>query len=257
MNKKYENEINLERTHKEKMERVCNYWTKRAHDFNIVRKNELAEDFARPWMEVFEKYIPEGQSMKILDVGTGSGYFAVILSKLGHQVIGIDLTEAMLEEARKNCIELDIDAVFLQMDAQNLSFEDETFDLVVSRNLTWTLPDPKKAYTEWFRVLKTGGMLLNFDANYGINVRNQNQKASYIKETEAYGHIGVTPILEKENAEITLSMPISREKRPEWDISVLKQIGFSHTETDCYIGKKVLSGHDLEDAPMFMIVGIK
>lgn len=250
---KKEYEINLEKAHIEQMDRVRNYWTKRAHDFNIVRKNELAESFSRPWIEVLERYIPKGQTLKILDVGTGSGYFAVILSRLGHQVIGIDLTEAMLEEARNNCMELDIDAEFLQMDAQKLSFEDETFDFVVSRNLTWTLPDPEKAYREWFRVLKTGGILLNFDANYAVNVRNQNQKDSYIKEDEAYGHIGVTKELEKENAEITLQMNISNENRPNWDIMTLKEIGFIKVDTDIEIGKKVLSGHDLADAPMFLV----
>ena len=53
------------------------------------------------------------------------------------------------------------------MDAENLYFADNTFDVVISRNLTWTLPNPQKAYSEWYRVLKPQGILLNFDADYG------------------------------------------------------------------------------------------
>ena len=39
--------------------------------------------------------------------------------------------------------------------------------MIVSRNLTWTLPDAEHAYQEWFRVLKPGGVMINLDANYG------------------------------------------------------------------------------------------
>ena len=40
------------------------------------------------------------------------------------------------------------------MDAQALEFEDESFDVIISRNLTWNLPHPEMAYKEWLRVLK-------------------------------------------------------------------------------------------------------
>ena len=40
------------------------------------------------------------------------------------------------------------------MDAQNLEFKDASFDIVIARNVTWTLPDVPKAYDEWLRVFK-------------------------------------------------------------------------------------------------------
>ena len=40
------------------------------------------------------------------------------------------------------------------------------FDVIVTRNLTWDLPHPESAYREWHRVLRSGGILLNFDANW-------------------------------------------------------------------------------------------
>ena len=48
------------------------------------------------------------------------------------------------------------------MNAEELTFAPESFDVIVSRNLTWNLHDPKKAYQSWERVLKSGGLLLNF-----------------------------------------------------------------------------------------------
>ena len=141
-------------------------------------------------MRQLKKYVKDG--MEILDVGTGTGYFAILLSQSGHQVTGIDLTDAMLKEARDNAALYQVHPTFQQMDAQKLAFLDQSFDVVISRNLTWTLPDPESAYREWMRVLKKGGILLNFDADYASNVRNQNTSASHISDTEVYGHCGVT-----------------------------------------------------------------
>jgi ubiquinone/menaquinone biosynthesis C-methylase UbiE len=55
---------------------------------------------------------------------------------------------------------------FKIMDAEELDFASESFDALVTRNLTWTLPHIEKAYHEWFRILKPGGVLINFDADY-------------------------------------------------------------------------------------------
>ena len=233
--------------------RVENYWTKRAHDFNTVRRNELENTISDRWLQEFHKYLPQNKNLTILDVGTGTGYFAILLSKEGHQVTGIDLTEAMLEEAQNTAADFHVEPLFLQMDAQNTTFSDHTFDVIVTRNLTWTLPDPAAAYKEWFRILKKDGILLNFDANYADNVRHHKQKDSYISPSDVYGHCGITTELQKESDDITLSMPCSVHHRPDWDLKVLKQIGFSDSGSDETLGKRVLLEHDLSDAPLFIV----
>ena len=58
--------------------------------------------------------------------------------------------------ARELAKEEQADCEFQVMDAENPEYDDDTFDFVISRNLTWTLPDAQKAYKEWMRVLKPG-----------------------------------------------------------------------------------------------------
>ena len=72
----------------------------------------------------------------------------------------------MITRAKELADKYGADVTYEVMDAMELSYADETFDVVITRNLTWTLPDIQKAYKEWHRVLKKGGLLLNYDANY-------------------------------------------------------------------------------------------
>lgn len=233
-------------------QRVRHYWTLRSHDFGTVRKNELDNDMGQRWLCELEKLLPDGKNLRILDVGTGTGFFAILLSQAGQRVEGIDLTPAMLSEAQEVAAQRGLSIVFREMDAQALDYPDESFDVVLSRNLTWTLPEPEKAYREWFRVLKPGGMLLNFDADYAANVRSHSTQNRQVAPDSPYGHIGMTDALQQENDEITLSMDIG-QLRPAWDMRVLRRIGFSDCRSDATVGQRILGALDLTHAPMFGI----
>ena len=237
-------------------QRVKDYWTQRSHDFGTVRKNELENEMGQRWLHEIERFLPEGRSLDILDVGTGTGFFAVLLAQQGHRVEGIDLTPAMLEEARTLAKQRNLDITFREMDAQNLAYPDDTFDVVISRNLTWTLPDPERAYASWFRVLKPGGVLLNFDADYAAHVRSHSVQNRKVAPDSPYGHVGMTDALQQENDAITLSMDIG-QARPEWDEEVLTRVGFQSCQTDTQVGKRLLGELDLTTAPMFGIFASK
>ena len=237
-------------------QRVKDYWTQRSHDFGTVRKNELENEMGQRWLYEIERFLPEGGSLDILDVGTGTGFFAVLLAQQGHRVEGIDLTPAMLEEAQTLAKQRNLDITFREMDAQNLAYPDDTFDVVISRNLTWTLPDPERAYASWFRVLKPGGVLLNFDAAYAAHVRSHSVQNRKVAPDSPYGHVGMTDALQQENDAITLSMDIGKA-RPEWDGEVLTRIGFQSCQTDTQVGKRLLGELDLTTAPMFGIFARK
>lgn len=240
----------------EMKQRVRDYWTQRSHDFGTVRKNELENEMGQRWLREIEKYLPKGRSLNILDAGTGTGFFAVLLAQQGHRVEGIDLTPAMLEEARILAKQRNLDITFREMDAQNLDYPDDAFDVVISRNLTWTLPDPERAYSEWFRVLKPGGVLLNFDAEYGSHVRSHSVQNRTVAPDSPYGHVGMTDALQQENDDITLSMDIG-QARPEWDGKVLTRVGFQSCQTDTQVGQRLLGELDLTTAPMFGIFAKK
>ena len=237
-------------------QRVKDYWTQRSHDFGTVRKNELENEMGQRWLREIQRFLPEGRSLDILDVGTGTGFFAILLAEKGHRVEGIDLTPAMLEEARRLAKQRNLDITFREMDAQNLAYPDGTFDVVISRNLTWTLPDPERAYASWFRVLKPGGVLLNFDAAYAAHVRSHSVQNRKVAPDSPYGHVGMTDALQQENDAITLSMDIG-QARPEWDGEVLTRVGFQSCQTDTQVGKRLLGELDLTTAPMFGIFARK
>lgn len=97
---------------------------------------------------------------------------------------GIDITENMIARARENVAAENANAELMVMDCQELSFPDNTFDLVICRNITWTLADPKKAYHEWKRVLKPGGRIMVFDACWYLQLFDEELKAKYIANEE-------------------------------------------------------------------------
>ena len=196
--------------------RIENYWDARSEDFSRTRRLELDGVDGSAWRNLFKKNLPEGK-LKILDVGTGAGFFAAILSSLGHAVTGIDMSTKMLCEADKNLRELNLQAEFVKMNAQVLDFADETFDAVVTRNLTWTLPDVKAAYREWWRVLKIGGVLMNFDSDYGDKIFSD----------DVCNEIEVTDAMLIECDAIKNSLTISTRRRPMWDAGFLEGINFS------------------------------
>ena len=60
----------------------------------------------------------ETEETKVLDIGTGPGFFAIILAEAGYQVTAVDYTEEMLKEAKKNAGNLAGKICWKQMNAQ-------------------------------------------------------------------------------------------------------------------------------------------
>ncbi|AEH24555.1 ubiquinone/menaquinone biosynthesis methyltransferase; (ubiE) [Pyrococcus yayanosii CH1] len=108
----------------------------------------------------FSKYRQKALSLvkgKVLEIGVGTGknlpYYPA-----GVEVIGIDISKGMLERAERRRRKLGLDNVkLLLMDVQNLEFEDNTFDTILSTFVFCTVPDPLKGLREAYRVLKPGG----------------------------------------------------------------------------------------------------
>ena len=97
----------------------------------------------------------------ILDVGCGTGGNSVYLAKkYGCRVTGVDISELMVEQAKKRAAEEGLETLlsFSVGDAYSLDFPDETFDLVITLFVSQFL-EPARAFPEFKRVLRRGGHL--------------------------------------------------------------------------------------------------
>lgn len=97
----------------------------------------------------------------VLDIATGPGYIAEAFAGAAREVVGVDLTDAMLAIARERTRERGVSNVsFRAADAQNLPFENEAFDVVVCRLALHHLQKPLEVLREMARVCRPGGTVL-------------------------------------------------------------------------------------------------
>jgi SAM-dependent methyltransferase len=94
-----------------------------------------------------------GPGTRFLDVATGPGYVAAEAARRGATVVGLDLSEAMLEHARAHVPDVE----FVRGDATALPFEDASFDAVGGAFLLLHLGTPERGVSEAARVLEAGG----------------------------------------------------------------------------------------------------
>lgn len=98
-------------------------------------------------------------SGRVLDVACGTGVNFPYLPE-SVELVGIDLSPEMLAGARQQLDGLELDGELHEMDAQDLAFEDDSFDTVISSLSTCTFPDPVVALREMDRVCKPDGQIL-------------------------------------------------------------------------------------------------
>lgn len=244
------------------------YWTNRASGYSEVNKDELRTQQKAVWTRELTEQIEAAfpgvapENLRVLDMGCGPGFFSIILARAGYRVTAADYTPAMLDEARTNArnesVEQAID--FCRMDAENLEVASDAFDVVVSRNLTWNLPHPGRAYAEWLRVLKPGGLLLNYDANWYAHLYDAELRRAYEADRQATQDAGIkdeyvgTDIDAMED--IARQMPLSPVERPAWDEGVLRELGAAQVEVDPQVWERVFSPEErvnYASTPMFRV----
>ncbi|MCL6477344.1 MAG: class I SAM-dependent methyltransferase [Peptococcaceae bacterium] len=192
-------------------------------------------------------------------MGTGPGFFAIILAAMGHQVTAIDCSDQMLAEAGKSLRAAGFTAELLKMDSHALSFADHTFDLLLCRNHTWILQDPRTAYKEWHRVLKPGGRLLIFDANWNLRMHDPEMQKKYEEDQERARVLGISRqghVNNEEGERIAREPCFSKRLRPQWDAVALLDCGFSKLFIDRDITAGVWDEEEkilYRSTPMFLI----
>src|SRR4051812_12293760 len=96
---------------------------------------------------------------RVLDVACGTGVVSVTAARKGAKVTGLDLTPELLAVARENSRSAGVEIDWHEGDVENLPFDANTFDVVVSQFGHMFAPRPDVAVREMLRVLKPGGTI--------------------------------------------------------------------------------------------------
>jgi SAM-dependent methyltransferase len=96
----------------------------------------------------------------VVELGCGTAYFAAWLAKLGARPVGLDITPAQLETARRMIAETGIEFPLIEASAESVPLPDESFDLALSEYGASIWCDPRRWIPEAHRLLRPGGELV-------------------------------------------------------------------------------------------------
>lgn len=118
----------------------------------------IAELIADAGLKAVESAAVSGDD-KVLDVGCGAGNATIPAAKTGAEVTGLDLTPRLLEVGKAAAADAGVEIEWIEGDAEQLPFEDESFDAVMSVFGCMFAPDHRAAAGEIARVMKPGGRM--------------------------------------------------------------------------------------------------
>jgi len=238
--------------------------SKVSDNYNQIIHDELNSFKAKAWMKKIGENLPDKEILDILDAGCGPAFFSILLSQAGHHVIGVDGARSMLAHAMANAKAYNVSPLFVEGDCHALPFSDASFDLVISRNVTHALIDHQKVYNEWYRVLRHGGKLLIFDANWHLMQTDPNIKKAFRERHQAclrlYGSDFSGDGSEAEENEKRGDHVLKRAIRPAEDEKFLIKAGFSKIITEENITEALWNDKEkllYGATPMFMISAVK
>ena len=186
------------------LDEIESYWSTRTEGYSEVNHKELEGTQKNAWLKVLTSQFPDKpkEEIRILDIGTGPGFFPVILAEAGYHVDAVDYTEGMLEKAKENAGDLCRNIRFLRMDAQKLDFEDNIRETRRVADVAAALDIPCEA-----ELGKVGGKEDDLEAEADTNTDPQEAK-EFVERTgvtslavaigTAHGFYVGTPVLDKE-----------------------------------------------------------
>ncbi|WP_395366954.1 class I SAM-dependent methyltransferase [Streptomyces sp. YH02] len=139
---------------------ITAYWDAAAAAFDDEPDHGLRAGNTRAaWARLLHSLMPT-DPVDVLDIGCGTGSVSLLLAEAGHRPTGVDLAPRMVEQARTKFETAGLAGHFLVGDAMMPPTGEQRFDVVLSRHLVWTLPDPEAALREWVTRLRPGGRLV-------------------------------------------------------------------------------------------------
>lgn len=216
-------------------------WDYSAEGYSDIIRQEFLE-VGDIWERLLADHAPE-TGKKALDIGTGPGFFAMVLAMKGFDAVGIDCSEQMIDRARKNARARGLTVDLQVMDSHELTFPDDTFDYIVARNATWLLYDPEKALSEWLRVLRPGGRLMYLDANWPYaddpettrKLSEANERFEKKRGKRFNSYIGTKEL----DQEFQALVAFRHILRPEWDRKTLPALGYCNVQIIPRMNEKI------------------
>lgn len=198
------------------------------------------------WRKKAVKLLKPENPKTILDIATGTGDFALeALSLKPEKIIGIDISEGMLEVGRKKMKEKGVEnTIKLELgDSENLQFADNSFDAVIAAFGVRNFENLEKGLSEMLRVLRPGGSLVIIEISKPQMFPFKQVYSIYFQTI--LPKIG--KLISKDNSAYTY-LPASVQEFPYGDrfLSILNNLGFKQTQckplsfgiSSIYTGKK-------------------
>jgi SAM-dependent methyltransferase len=255
---------------------VNEYWEERAQSYSNGVIGELADGRKDSWKAALEEAAgnelvqraADGGAPRACDLGCGPGFFTILLAEMGFAVDAVDASESMLAKAEENLSRaMPVgDVEFHASDLLSLPFPDSSFDLCVSRNVTWLMRDPRAAYAEWLRVLRPNGKLVAYDANWyrylvDPDVDAARRRDQEVNVLEGWDEDAQATSDEERRCELfALELPLSSVVRPAWDIETLSGLGAQHVNVDEDAWANLWTESEYAyyaTSPLFMVEAVK
>lgn len=172
------------------------------------------------------------------------------------------IIEDELASFRVEAANLQDHITFYQMDVNAMTFPENSFDAILSRNVTWTLADPRKVYSDCRQLLRPLGRLMLFDANWHLHLYDEALARENNKRHEdclkQFGKdFDGPPLTEPFDPR---KLPLSDVKRPYWDVEALRLAGFRNAHSYGDLTEKLWDEKEkllYGETPLFGIIGDK
>ncbi len=146
------------------LSRIAAFWNRDAATYDLAPAHRMSNmEETAAWTAALTSALGP-VPLRVLDVGSGTGFLSLPLARLGHSVTAQDISAGMLDRLADKA---SVEGLSIECRVSPAHEVSGRFDAVVSRHLLWTLPHPAVALSAWRAVAPTGRLAL-FESTWGI-----------------------------------------------------------------------------------------